>query len=201
MAREKSNRVVGYKNGGGDMRRLQRAALLVSLAEKLRDHGSWCGETHIQKATYLLQELLHVPLDLEFCLYKHGPYSFDLSDELVFLLADGIFDQEKQPYPYGPKLKPGEMARKIRELYPKTLEKYEQNVSFVAENLGSGGVKTLERLATALFVTLEGKRGDSVEDRAARLHELKPHVPLDEAREAIERLDQLRADASTLQAA
>lgn len=183
------------------MRRLQRAALLALLAEKLRDHGSWCGETHIQKATYLLQELLNVPLEFEFCLYKHGPYSFDLSDELVFLRADGIFDQEKQPYPYGPKLKPGEMARKIRELYPKTLEKYEQHVSFVADNLGSSDVKTLERLATALFVTLDAQVGDSVDERAARLNELKPHVPLDEAREAVERLDQLREDTSSLQAA
>lgn len=183
------------------MDRLQRAAILLSLAEKLRERGSWCGETHIQKGAYILQGLVGVPLGFDYCLYKHGPYSFDLSDELTALRADGIFDQEKQPYPYGPKLKPGGMAQKIWEMYPKTLEKYKQHVSFVADNLGSSDVKTLERLATALFVTLEIGVGASVDARAARLNELKPHVSLDEAREAVERLDRLREDASLLRAA
>lgn len=183
------------------MDRLQRAAILLSMAEKLRERGSWCGETHIQKGAYILQGLVGVPLGLDYCLYKHGPYSFDLSDELTALRADGIFDQEKQPYPYGPKLKPGDMAQKIWEMYPKTLEKYEQHVSFVANKLGSGDVKTLERLATALFVLLEGGGSASVDERAARLHELKPHVSIDEAREAVERLDRLREDASLLWAA
>jgi hypothetical protein len=30
------------------MNRLQRAALLTELADKLRQQGSWCGETHLQ---------------------------------------------------------------------------------------------------------------------------------------------------------
>jgi len=34
------------------MNTLQRAALLTELADKLRQQGSWCGETHLQKATY-----------------------------------------------------------------------------------------------------------------------------------------------------
>ena len=181
------------------MRRLQRAALLVSLAEKLRERESWCGETHIQKATYLLQELLDVPMELEFCLYKHGPYSFDLSDELVFLRAEGIFDQENQPYPYGPKLKPGKMANRIQELYPKTLDKYGKQVSFVADRLGSSDVKTLERLATALFVTMEGESEKSVRSRAKRLAELKPHVTTEDAQEAIKKVDGMIRDSRDLQ--
>lgn len=183
------------------MKRLQRAALLVTLAENLRARGSWCGETHIQKGAYLLQELLGVPLELDYCLYKHGPYSFDLSDELTSLRADKIFDQEKQPYPYGPKLKPGEMAQKARELSPKTLAKYEQHVTFIADKLADSGVQTLERLATALYVTKEGVSGDDVAARAARLHEFKPHVSLDEAQQAVEWLDRLRQESEMLLAA
>ncbi|HIJ87988.1 MAG TPA: hypothetical protein HPP97_09960 [Desulfuromonadales bacterium] len=183
------------------MKRIQRAAILVTLAENLRARGSWCGETHIQKGAYLLQELLGVPLELEYCLYKHGPFSFDLSDELTSLRADKIFDQEKQPYPYGPKLKPGEMAQKARELSPKTLAKYGQHVTFIADNLGDNDVKALERLATALYVTREGISGDDIDARAARLHEFKPHVPLDEARHAVERLDKLREESEMLLAA
>ncbi|MDY0383191.1 hypothetical protein [Trichlorobacter sp.] len=183
------------------MKRLQRAAMLVTLAEKLRDHGSWCGETHIQKGAYLLQELLGIPLELDYCLYKHGPFSFDLSDELTSLRADKIFDQEKQPYPYGPKLKPGEMAQKVRDLSPKTLAKYEQHINFIADNLGDNDVKALERLATALYVTKEGVSGGDVNARATRLHEFKPHVPMDEARQAVERIDRLWQESAMLRAA
>ena len=48
------------------MKRLQRAAIVTELAEQLTAQGSWCGETHLQKATYFLQELLEVPTGFEF---------------------------------------------------------------------------------------------------------------------------------------
>ena len=60
------------------MERLQRAAILTELMDRLRADGSWCGETHVQKATYFLQEVLGVQTGFEYILYKHGPYSFDL---------------------------------------------------------------------------------------------------------------------------
>lgn len=60
------------------MERLNRAAVLLNLVETLRSKGSWASETHFQKAAYFLQELLRVPLEFEFILYKHGPFSFGL---------------------------------------------------------------------------------------------------------------------------
>jgi hypothetical protein len=60
------------------MNRLSQDAVLVGLARRLYEQGSWTGETHIQKAAYLLHELLAVPFDFAFILYKHGPFSFDL---------------------------------------------------------------------------------------------------------------------------
>jgi hypothetical protein len=41
--------------GGGAMKRLQRESVIIQLAEQLRAHGSWRGETNIQKATYFLE--------------------------------------------------------------------------------------------------------------------------------------------------
>ncbi len=32
-----------------------RCALIVDLLKKLRERGSWCGETHIQKALYIFE--------------------------------------------------------------------------------------------------------------------------------------------------
>ncbi|BCV22750.1 hypothetical protein hamaS1_28190 [Moorella sp. Hama-1] len=55
----------------------------------------------------------------------------------------------------------------------------------------------LERLATAYYVTRELK-GQPVERRSERLHELKPHIPLDEAKEAVFRVDRLLNELDVL---
>jgi len=52
------------------MNRFDKASLLVALTEKLRASGSWAGETHIQKAMYILETVLGVPAGFEFILYK-----------------------------------------------------------------------------------------------------------------------------------
>jgi hypothetical protein len=70
------------------MKRQKRDAILLELIDKLERRGSWCGETHIQKATFFLQEMLRVPMDFGFILYKHGPFSFELRDELTAMRAD-----------------------------------------------------------------------------------------------------------------
>ena len=40
------------------MDRLRKIVILTELASELRKEGSWCGETHIQKATYFLQQMV-----------------------------------------------------------------------------------------------------------------------------------------------
>ena len=39
------------------MNRIQRAAILTGLVNALRERGSWCGETHIQKAVFFSKNL------------------------------------------------------------------------------------------------------------------------------------------------
>src|SRR3989338_8128509 len=104
----------------GQMDRLKKAALLTSLAQKLRDNGSWCGETHLQKAVYFLEDLFAIPLEFEFILYKHGPFSFDLRDELTSLRADELLRLVPQDPPYGPRLTPTERCERLKELLPNT---------------------------------------------------------------------------------
>src|SRR5436309_166154 len=137
------------------MNRMQRAALLTELADKLHEQGSWCGETHMQKAMYLLQELLEVPTGFRFILYKHAPYSFDQSEELTALQVDGLMDLRPQPAPYGPALVTTPRSVEFRKRYPVTLGKYAAQIAFVARVIGKRWVPELERLATALFVTRE----------------------------------------------
>jgi uncharacterized protein YwgA len=173
--------------------------VLLSFVKLLFKKGSWCGETHVQKATYFLQELLQVPLGFEFIFYKHGPYSFDLNDQITSLRADLLLTVKSRD-PYGPSILSGENAASFLERFPKTRERYRDQAEFVAKRLGRKNVTELERLATALFVTKNELPEGTVEARAARINELKPHVALDLARAAVEEYDQLADEAKSFQA-
>lgn len=173
------------------MKRLQRAAVLAQLADKLAEQGSWCGETHMQKAVYLLQELADAKLGYDFILYKHGPFSFELRDDITGLCADGLFELRSRE-PYGPTFVTTPVAQQLRDNFKVTIAQFSKQVGTVAEVIGDKGVVELERIATALFVTLEDTSRSGVEDRADRLTELKPHVKRQEAKEAVEKIDDLR---------
>src|SRR5260370_23092242 len=136
------------------MSRMQRAAILLSLLGHLRSAKSWCGETHIQKTTHFLQELFEVPLSFEFILYKHGPFSFDLNNEITALRADYLVTVQSRP-PYGPSILPSQEGESLVARYPKTCALFERRMRFVSQRLGPRDVADLEKLATALFVTRE----------------------------------------------
>ncbi len=178
------------------MNRTQRQVVLLSLIDHLRQNGSWCGETHIQKSAYFLQELLSVPLDLNVIFYKHGPYSFDLSDEITALRSDQLLSVLSRE-PYGPSLLPTEQAARLLGRFPITLNRYGPAIRFVAERLGMKTVVELERLATLLYVVLE-RPEDSTDEQAAEILRLKPHVSMNDARAALQAVKAMRAEVEAM---
>jgi uncharacterized protein YwgA len=178
------------------MERLKRSAIVLSLIEHLIKEDSWCGETHIQKTTYFLQELLEVPLQFNFILYKHGPYSFDLTDELTAMRADMLV-QLKSQQPYGPSIIPGPTAEQLKRLFPKTLEKYKSRVDFIAGQLAECGVAELERIATAFFIANENDT-ETTQQKAVKINKVKPHISVEQASAALETESQLTAKAKGL---
>ncbi|MEK6239252.1 MAG: hypothetical protein N2C14_31425 [Planctomycetales bacterium] len=179
------------------MKRLQRAVVITILVESLESHGSWCGGTHIQKAVYFLQELVGVPLGYEFTLYRYGPYSFDLNDELSAIRGDEFLEFFVRDPDYAPSYRTGKVSSQLKERFPKTIRRRKQHIDFVAEALGNRGIGGLERLATALFVTLEDPSlGD--EEAAAKLNKYKPHVDLASARAAVKEVKEIRGSAEAL---
>lgn len=180
------------------MDRIKKAAIILRLIDKLREKGSWCGETHVQKTTYFLQELMRVPTEFTFILYKHGPFSFDLRDELTSLRADGLIELEPH-WPFGPRIVPTGQSEYIQETCSKTLAKYDDHISFVAKYLGGKGVADLERLATALYVTKHITTDTKNEERAEELTRLKSHIGLESAKTALEEVDRITEEAMTHQ--
>jgi len=157
-------------------------ALLLELLEAMDKRGSWCGETHLQKAAYFLQEAANVPLDLDFVLYKHGPYSFELHEALGDMRARFLVDIKPQPAPYGPSLKASPSAQIVAKASSETVSTHKTQIESVAEKLSGHGAVDLERLATALYV-LRNYPGD--EDQVGLMHQLKPHITAERAAEAL----------------
>lgn len=179
------------------MSRRGRDALVLSLADSLKSAGSWCGETHLQKAVYILQELTGVPLGFDFILYKHGPFSFDLRDALTAMRADYQLRIRANPIPYGPTLVTTETGKKLQERFSTRVEEHRIEIDFVAAQLGPKTVTELEQLGTAFFVKKEDQ-ARSVEQVAQRVNELKSHIPMDTAREAAIDVDGIVAAYASL---
>ena len=178
------------------MERLQRASILLALNEELRKAGSWAGETHMQKATFFLQEMMNVPLAFDFVLYKHGPFSFDLRDELTFMRAQGFLRLEPQR-PYGPTLVKGEKSELLRQAFLGAINKQLSSIRFVSQKLGTKTVAGLERTATALYIV---SREPGNVNPAQRLIDLKPHISLPEAEAAVLEVEQMRRELDYEQA-
>lgn len=176
------------------MDRLQKITVLTRLVERLKPHECGCGETHIQKATLFLQELFEVPTDFEFILYKHEPFSFDLRDELVAMRADMVLEMFPTA-PYGTSWRITENATRIQSFHKQTLAKYGEAIEFVARKTGGKNVGELERLATALWVTRREKKFSTDEERAERIHQLKPHVSVEAALGALMQLHEIERGA------
>ena len=66
----------------------KQAAILGTFVEAVRETGRACGETLMQKAAYVMKELLDVPLSDEFRIHYYGPFSYQLRNRLVMLEAD-----------------------------------------------------------------------------------------------------------------
>ena len=182
------------------MRQRQRIAVILQLMEKMWNQGSWCGETHIQKNVFFLQELFGVPLDYEFVLYKYGPFSFDFSYLIPEMQSGGLVQLVPQSG-YGPKIQVTRRGWEYHHLYDHYIDQFQKKTSFIAETLGNMGVGDLERIATGFFVTIGFNHSkDWVKGRGRKLSELKPHIDLSAAIDAINEVDQIIAKAEAINA-
>lgn len=175
------------------MDRFEKGAVIAEVVDRMRAANSWTGETHLQKALYVLQELGGVDLEVNFTLWKHGPFSFDLRDDLTTLLSDGVIEEDPSP-PYGPRLSTTEAGERLKTRYEGVVARYRSPVELVAKSLGSKNVFQLEQLSTALYVSREGYADP--DEMVARIRELKPHITPEAARAAVVELRQLEQDVS-----
>jgi uncharacterized protein YwgA len=170
-----------------------QTAIVLYTMQSLKGEGSWCGETHVQKTLFLCQEVMGVPSNFKFILYKHGPYSFELSEHLQGLIADNLVCVLTRP-PYGPTLGVADEGRAIAAKVDRN-DNVAGHITFMSKKLSRKGVTDLEKLATAVYVNKKYGSELPVEKRAELLTSLKPHVSMEIARSAFVEVQAIEDEA------
>jgi uncharacterized protein YwgA len=170
---------------------LQRQTVVYDLINDLRAKDNWCGETHVQKTVYFLEQLTGGALGYEFILYKHGPYSFGLSEELASMGAMHFVDEVIAHPSYGPRLKTNpEVKQMLHKDFGEKSKRLSNAMQYVVEMLCGFGVATLERLATALYFTKQ-EQVQGVQERAHEISRVKPHISFGLALDAVKTVDKI----------
>jgi len=172
-------------------------ALILTLAREMLNKGSWCGETHLQKAVYFLKEVFHIPIDFEYILYKYGPFSFELRDELTEMRACSLFELMVKETGYGPSYVPTPKGGEFLEKHQGTISDNLQSIDEISEKLGKKDVKDLEGMATALWIIrndrVVGHNPDAITKEVTKY---KPQIKDDDARESVKLTLKIISDAN-----
>jgi len=168
---------------------------IAYILSQLKEKGSWCGETHLQKTVYFIQELAKQDIGYSFVLYKHGPFSFALRDEIRLLIAFGKVELD---YPigskYGAKLEYKDVVEQLED------GEFRNAIERITKFVGSRGVAELERLSTALLLLKPNQNGKSVQELADELVRLKPHIRREKALEALAIMGEKIAEYESIEA-
>jgi len=170
-------------------------ALLVDLLERMSKAGSWTGETHLQKCVYFLQEMTTFPKAFQFVLYKHGPHSFDLHDELANMVANQTLVIEHSTT-YGPTFGPGPYAQRLKQRCTAALAQHEATLDFAAHSLSPNDTGDLEMWGTAFYISKQNPN-IAKEEQAIVINQLKPHIPFEEAMQALSSISYLEQQVQT----
>jgi uncharacterized protein YwgA len=173
-----------------------RYALVARMVKALQSAGSWCGRTHIQKSLFFVQSLFLVEQEFEYVMYQHGPYSFQLDEDIVQLRRLNGLDLQVAPAPYGPHYTLTSGGENLLERFRLETSGYHDPIEFVAREFGKRSVRQLELLATSAFV--EGSNQLSDLDLVRDIAALKPHFSEPEILNAIQEIRTLRSAAAAM---
>ncbi len=154
------------------------------VARALRVRGSWTGETHIQKTSYIAKVKYNVPFESDFVLYKHGPYSFDMNKSIGHMLARSLLVADQNPG-YGPNFNLNEKLWVVlNSIVGEAFNDYSVIIDSVCDKLAKCNVSELEKIATAVYMNANFP-DLSLDERASKINQIKPHIDLDAARTAL----------------
>jgi len=164
-------------------------ALIVELADRLKDRCPQFGKTALQKMVYLLQEVYGIDCGYRFDLYTYGPFSSELLQDLD--LVENLEGVNVVPVISGTggyQILPGERGEALKNKAIDFLsdEKVASSLDNLVEDFGNYWAKDLELRSTVVYVAKELKRSNISQANLARtVKEIKPKFTDAEVQQAI----------------
>jgi uncharacterized protein YwgA len=154
------------------------------------------GRTKLMKYLYILQTVKSVPLGYKFQLYVYGPYDSKVLEDLTIAEAWGAVREELTPssYGYAYRIVPGAQNGKLVESVKEFVGKHQKAIKWVVDNFSSFSDDKLELLSTIIWADQEARRAGKRRTNAELIkivHEIKPRLPKDTAKELVEHLKRL----------
>jgi uncharacterized protein YwgA len=165
-------------------------AFAAYLVNRFGESGQAPNRTQLHKAAYFLESIAGVPHGFPFRLYLHGPYSRELDSALGELQAIGWLQEERDQTGYGARYFATEVAREQLPRYAERFRRFDPAIRSVGDEVLHRGVTDLELLSTAWHVSRE-QPSATVDEKVARLKELKPHFTEERIREGFAMTEQL----------
>lgn len=152
---------------------------LATISELIESSGSnQPGRTAIMKYLYLLKTLRKVPLDYHFRLYTYGPFDSHVLDDLKYAETLDAVKSDLFEYQFGRgyRFRSGSESAALRARAEDFLEECRDDIEWVVKEFGDRSASELETLSTIVYVDREQNEPASVEEIAAKVHEVKPHI-------------------------
>jgi len=166
---------------------INKYALLLQVIKELNSVGSWSGNTHIQKTVNLVQSLLGQEI-YEFTIYRYGPYSFELRDDLERLVNVELVKRTFNDHGYHYKI----TKRGLEYLQNAKFSRKTTNViKEIASLFGKAPTHVLELFSTIDY-TLTKLNTDNDEFIVEYVKKLKPHFSEKVIRKALKTWKNLR---------
>lgn len=130
------------------MDKIDQKAIIALLIEKMNTGKLWASPFFLQKAVFLLQELYKIPLEFNFYIYKHAPFSNELQDTLNQMRIDDIIKVETNH------LKPGNLIinNNGKQILSKLKKGPENEINSVINIMNEYPTSSLDHLTSAIYI-------------------------------------------------
>lgn len=165
------------------MERIERAALIVEMIDRMWDNGGWTDEHNVHMCLFFLQEMRGVPFGFDFVINGYGVLSQDMKRDILELRADEMVVLAPGQGKRRAGLELLKAGRLIRERYSHILERYEEDLAFVAKHFCSKSTKQLQNESASFYFLINGAEDDFQIARWIDLN--RPFVSWDESIRAV----------------
>lgn len=163
----------------------QRVALVCFIIHKLKSKGSWCSLLHVQKAYYMVQEMLDISLGYKFVPYKYGPYCFQLTDDIDVARENLLIYADETSPKYGLSYRLAKDVIKDLQYKDNNGYEYKEKVNFIVDWFGNKQGRELELLTSVYMIINNIEKDSNAKKQIDKLQDWKPHFSEEAIKEAI----------------